>query len=195
MEHRCIYYFNGRENGRDPIIRRKERGISIGFLKQSRDERWRQSRYARCNKNEERMDSFFVREPFFGSMCSISIRIEDIPRIIEPSKTAVRVHKGGEPVGTIRRKKPKDRDARKEWKRGGEREEGREERREETRRERTSRSLMGYPPRTSCNVIVGDHSMDQLSFVRISWILKRCSRSSTETRRMKEMDVEKNCTV
>lgn len=39
--------------------------------------------------------SSFVREPFFGSMCSISIRIEDIPRIIEPSKTAVRVHKGG----------------------------------------------------------------------------------------------------
>ena len=32
---------------------------------------------------------------FFGSMRSISIRIEDIPRIIEPSSTAVRVHKGG----------------------------------------------------------------------------------------------------
>lgn len=71
-----------------------------------------------------------------------------------------------EPVGTIRRKKPKDRDARKESKR---REERRGERREEEmRRERTSRSLMGYPPRTSCNVIVGDHSMDELSFVRIS---------------------------
>lgn len=54
---------------------------------------------------------------------------------------------------------------------------------------------MGYPPRTSCNVIVGDHGMDELSFVRISWILKRSSRSSTETRPMKEMDVEKNCTV
>lgn len=114
-----------------------------------------------------------------------------------------------EPVGTIRRKKPKDRDARKESKRREEREEGREEggeerrgetrreekRRDETRRERTSRSLMGYPPRTSCNVIVGDHGMDELSFVRISWILKRSSRSSTETRPMKEMDVEKNCTV
>lgn len=26
---------------------------------------------------------------------------------------------------------------------------------------------MGYPPRTSCNVIVGDHGMDELSLARI----------------------------
>lgn len=96
-----LLFQSTRKNGRDPIIGRKERGIQSDFFKQFQDERWRQS--LTNEKRDERMESFFpppspspfVREPFFGSMCSISIGIEDIPRIIEPSKTAVRLHKGG----------------------------------------------------------------------------------------------------
>ena len=48
---------------------------------------------------------------------------------------------------------------------------GHAKRREETREEERkngSRSLMGYPPRTSCNVIVGDRGgMDELSLAPI----------------------------
>lgn len=138
-------------------------------------------RRMKCGDNQEKRAKngilFFLllllSREFFGSMRSISIERGSriFPVLLNPRARRCAFTKVEEPVGTIRRKRPKDRDARKESNRGEgrgrrereKREEG-EERRGETRRERTSRSLMGYPPRTSCNVIVGDHSMDELSF-------------------------------
>lgn len=166
-----LLFQSTRKNGRDPIIGRKERGIQSDFFKQFQDERWRQS--LTNEKRDERMESFCLPPPPLLSFANHSldrcVRFRSgsriFPVLLNPRRRRCAFTKV-EPVGTIRRKKPKDRDARKESKR---REERRGERREEEmRRERTSRSLMGYPPRTSCNVIVGDHSMDELSFVRIS---------------------------
>lgn len=114
---------------------------------------------------------FFSRENSLDRCVRFRSGSRIFPVLLNPRARRCAFTKVEEPVGTIRRKRPKDRDARKESNRGEgrgrrereKREEG-EERRGETRRERTSRSLMGYPPRTSCNVIVGDHSMDELSF-------------------------------
>lgn len=165
------YYFNRREKTEGiRLLGGKKEGFNRIFLNNSKtkggDNLWR-------TRNETREWNPFSPPPPLLSFANHSldrcVRFRSgsriFPVLLNPRRRRCAFTKV-EPVGTIRRKKPKDRDARKESKR---REERRGERREEEmRRERTSRSLMGYPPRTSCNVIVGDHSMDELSFVRIS---------------------------
>lgn len=81
---------------------------------------------------------------FFGSMRSISIERGSriFPVLLNPRARRCAFTKVEEPVGTIRRKRPKDRDARKESNRGeGKKRErrGRKERRGEERREEKER--------------------------------------------------------
>lgn len=121
----------------------------------------------------ERLESSLfsaVREPCLVSMCRLSIEIEGLPRIIGPSKAAASPHKGGTRWNNAifveeeaRRRSTAHSDVGKEIKKEGTpTTEGREKKREEPKKpedegrtrdreggRRTSRSLMGYPPRTS----------------------------------------------
>lgn len=108
-------------------------------------------RRMKCGDNQEKRAKngilFFLllllSREFFGSMRSISIERGSriFPVLLNPRARRCAFTKVEEPVGTIRRKRPKDRDARKESNRGEgkkrEREEGGrrgEERRDEKRK-------------------------------------------------------------
>lgn len=109
-------------------------------------------RRMKCGDNQEKRAKngilFFLllllSREFFGSMRSISIERGSriFPVLLNPRARRCAFTKVEEPVGTIRRKRPKDRDARKESNRGeGKKRErrGRKERRGEERREEKER--------------------------------------------------------